>query len=148
APRGDPQGSYRDDQRLFQPPEEPVQVGPVLGELIDGISHELAGTVERHVASALDLERLDTSLFEQAPRRERVLPGAAAECNNRRVLHQQQKVLIQGPGDAPRGERSLEVERLTVWHTADSDDAEVSTHPAAFLAARNANTAITMNRRT
>src|SRR5881398_1584366 len=65
-----PRGAYaesgeRVDQRLLEGAEVPVEVPLVTRQVDDRVADELAGSVERHVPAALDLEDLDAIAAEE-----------------------------------------------------------------------------------
>src|SRR2546426_7389534 len=57
----------RVDQRLLEGAEVPVEVPLVTRQVDDRVADELAGSVERHVPAALDLEDLDAIAAEEMP---------------------------------------------------------------------------------
>jgi len=73
-----------------------VQIFPVLPQVDDWVAYQLAGSMERHVTSPLDLEDLDTPLGQfggvqlESPR-----PSAPAQRDDGLVFYQEQKILPQ-----------------------------------------------------
>ena len=67
-----------------------MQILAVLSEVEDGISYELAGTVERDIATPFDVEEFDTLRFERLQRRREVcLLKGPAQGHNWWMLHEQ-----------------------------------------------------------
>src|SRR5213083_2511500 len=127
-----PRGGYaepgeRVDQRLLEGAEVPVEVPLVTGQVDDRVADELAGSVERHVPAALDLEDPDAIPAAAMPR-----IGVAAQRPHRGVFAQQQHVVRQPALDAGLAAGPLPLERLGVRDHAGLHDFE---NPAGHDAA-------------
>src|SRR2546430_12537054 len=99
----------RVDQRLLEGAEVPVEVPLVTRQVDDRVADELAGSVERHVPAALDLEDLDAIAAE-----EMTCIGATAQRHHPGMFEQEQHVVRQTALDAGLGEGALPLERLGV----------------------------------
>src|SRR2546423_2664600 len=105
---GDPEIGQCVDQRLLDLSQIPVQILPVPLEVDDRITDQLSGSVKRHVAAALDLEKLDTFAFEKFGGRDQVLFfGSTPERYDGRMLEQQQHILRNGARDSVTGNIAL-----------------------------------------
>src|SRR5947208_7437096 len=109
-----PRGGYaepgeRVDQRLLEGAEVPVELPLVTRQLDDRVADELAGSVERHVPAALDLEDLDAIAAEEMPS-----IGVAAQRHHRWLCHQEQHVVRHTALAAGLGEGAPPTERLGV----------------------------------
>src|SRR5204862_184905 len=107
--------------------EVPVEVALVTRQVDDRVADELAGSVERHVPAALDLEDLDAIAAEEMPS-----IGVAAQGHHRGMFEQEQHVVRQTALDAGLGEGALPLERLGVRDHAGLHDFE---NPAGHDAA-------------
>ena len=104
----DSEGVEGEDESLLYLPEKPMQILAVLGEVVDRISHQLAGSMERHVASSLDLDEIDVTRIEFVGGRCKVrCVEPSSEGDYRRMLHQQQQVVVDHSRDALLGEGAL-----------------------------------------
>ena len=132
APTGDSALLQRSDQTFFDLPKKQVKVGLVLVQVVDGIAHQLTGTVEGDVASSLDFEEFDTSRCEFLGWSAQVFfLKRSSQCHHGRVLHQQQHVVGHPSVDARLCQRSLQGQRFSIRHTAQSHHEEVAAHSAA-----------------
>src|SRR5207248_1232323 len=112
---GNPEIGEGVDQRLFDFSQIPVQILAMALEIDDRISHQLAGSVKCHVAAALDLEKLDAPGLQKLRRRDEMLFfRRAPECDNGRMLQQEQYVLRNCSGDSVTGKVALQLESLSV----------------------------------
>src|SRR4029077_4009707 len=97
-----PELGERDDDRVLQGPEIPMQVASVAREVENRIADELARAMEGDVTPALDLEDVDCLGTQDVGG-----VGGATQCHHRRVLEQQEEVVRQPPIDPSLGEGSL-----------------------------------------
>src|SRR5439155_660444 len=82
------------NQRLFDSPQEQMEVAPVPAKIEDGVSHELARSVVGDVATAIYFKKRYTALTELLRRAEQMLRiGGASEGDSRRVLQHEQCVV-------------------------------------------------------
>src|SRR4051812_45789752 len=122
-PRDDSEVRQRDDQGLFDLPEEPVQVFPVPFEIDDWVADELSGSVKRDVAASLDLEQLDAARGEQLGTGEKMLLlRRASERHDGRVLDEEQDVFGDFTRYACTGDAALVFERFGVGDQAEMLD--------------------------
>src|SRR6185437_8887891 len=104
-----------------------MQVALVALQVDDWVADELSGPVERDVAPALDLEQLHASRREQRRRREQIpLLGRAAEGDDRRVLDEQQQVLLERARDPVARHAALQLERVAVGDESEPLDPQLA----------------------
>jgi hypothetical protein len=102
-----------------------VQIPRVALEIDDRIPNELAGTMEGHVATTLHLEQLDATRREERGRGEKVRCfRCASQRDDRRMLHEEKKVLGLRPFDASTSDCTLQLERFSVRHHTQVDHLE------------------------
>src|ERR1019366_5487578 len=65
--RGDAEIATSADEHLFQPPHEfhRPKLGLEAAQIEDGIGHQLSGTMEGHIAAAVDVEQLHPALGQE-----------------------------------------------------------------------------------
>src|SRR5437899_12948 len=99
-----------------------MQVLTVAFEVDDRIAYELAGAVKGDVAAALDLEQLDALVAQISGRRQHVRAlGGASQCDDRRVLDEQEQILVDRAAN-PRARRlALERENVGIRLPAEVD---------------------------
>jgi hypothetical protein len=85
-----------------------VEILPVPPQIDDWVPHELARAVKGHVSAALHLEDLYAPSLELRWReRETAGPGAAPDRDHRIVLHQEEEIIRDFPGNALPAEGPL-----------------------------------------
>ncbi len=95
-------------------------------EVEDRVADELAGAVEGDVATTLHLVELDAALTEELRRRgEMLVLRRAAERDHRRMLQQEQHVLLEASRDARGRDRPLQLERFAVGDATEADGPEL-----------------------
>src|SRR5258708_8546270 len=107
ALRGDVEDAERFDQCLLEGAQVPMEVLLIGGdtEVDNRIADELTGSVESHVAAALDFEDIDAGGSEEMSRM-----GIPAQRYDRWVLEQQEHIMIEAPRDSVFSELPLPVE--------------------------------------
>jgi hypothetical protein len=99
----------------------------MLLEIDDRIADELAGTMEGDIAAPLDLEQLDATLLEvfRACQHVGVL-RRAPQGDDRRVLDEQEHIVLDATGDALSRDLALERQPVGVRKKAEIDDEKVA----------------------
>ena len=129
---GDAQRGQRGDEPGLELAQVPVEIFPVLAQVEDRISHELARPVVGHVAAALDLRDLEPAPLElRRGERQAARAGAAPQRDHRLVLHQEQEILVPLSRHPLPAEGSLQLEHLAVGAPPEIDDAQACAHTAS-----------------
>jgi len=115
------------DEKFLNLALVPVQVALLLLQVDDGVADELSGPVKGDITAALDLEQLDALLPEIFGRREHMSAlGRSPERDDRRMLDEQQHVLVDAPGNPRARDFALEHERVGIRLPAKIDDEELT----------------------
>src|SRR5271169_6585414 len=99
-----------------------ADLGIEAAKVDDGISDQLAGTMERHVTAAIDFEQLNAALGEKFRRRKDIRQACIApQRDYRRMLQQKQRVL-DARGLAHLEQRSLQFKGSAIGYPAEIED--------------------------
>ena len=103
----------------------PVQVGPELLQVDDGVADQLPRPMPGDIPAPLDLVNLDSARHDLLARHGQAAGGgAASKRDDRLMLHQEQQVVTYNPLGAIAAEGALQLQHLEVGTATEVDDVE------------------------